>query len=69
MSVKKTPPDKNTGWQVSFESTKSGAGLQILLLGRAAKAQASQLFFSDTGTRVELRMRSVSMISIFEFSI
>ena len=35
---KNTPPDKKTGWKISFENTESGAGLQFLLLGRMAKA-------------------------------
>ena len=37
--TKNTPPDNNTGWSFSFERTKSGAGSQILLLSRMAKAQ------------------------------
>ena len=35
---KNTPPDKKTGWKISPENTKSGAGLQFLLLGRRATA-------------------------------
>ena len=36
---KNTPPDKKTGWITSLENTTSGAGLQLLLLGRMAKAR------------------------------
>ena len=41
-----TPPDKNTGWKISFENTKSVAGLQFLPLGRMAKARAKGMFIS-----------------------
>ena len=47
---KNTPPDKKTGWEISFENTKTVAGLQFLLPGRMAKAQARALcLFTDTG--------------------
>ena len=50
VSEQNTPPDKKTGWKPSFESTKSGAGLQFLLLGRMAKAHLKGMFlFTDTG--------------------
>ena len=50
---KNTPPDKNTGWNISFESTASGAGLQSLLLGRMANAQVKGVvIFPDTSTLV-----------------
>ena len=42
---KNTPPDKKTGWKISFESTESGAGLQFLLLARMAKAHVKGLIF------------------------
>ena len=42
---KNTPLDKKTGWKISFENTKSGAGLQLLLLGRVAKAHGKGVFF------------------------
>ena len=45
---KNNPPDKNTSWAISFENTKSVAGLQFLLLGRMAKAQVKGLCFSQT---------------------
>ena len=45
---KNTPPDKKTGWNISFESTKSGAGLQFLLLGRMAKAHGKGVFLLQT---------------------
>ena len=49
VSVKKnTPPYKKTGWEISFENTTSGAGLQFLPLGRMAKAQVKEAFFSQT---------------------
>ena len=49
VSVQKhTPPDKKTGWKFSFENTKSGAGLQLLLLGRMAKARAKGIVCSQT---------------------
>ena len=35
---------KNTRWDISFQSTKSGAGLQFLLLGRMAKSQVKGMF-------------------------
>ena len=38
--TKNTPLDKRTGWKFSFQNTKSGAGLQFLLLDRMAKASA-----------------------------
>ena len=40
-----TPPENTTPWNISFQSTKSGAGLQFLQLGRMAKAQAKGVFF------------------------
>ena len=50
---KNTPPEKNTGWKISFENTKSRAGLQFLLVGRMAKARAKRsVFFTDTGIRL-----------------
>ena len=42
---KNTPPDKMTGWEFSFENLKRGAGLQVLLLGRMAKAQVKGYIF------------------------
>ena len=39
-----TPPDKKTGWN-SFESAESGAGSQIPLPGRMAKARVKGVFF------------------------
>ena len=51
VSEKNTPPDKRTGWKISFESTKSGAGLQFRFLGRMAKARAKGMIsFTDTGS-------------------
>ena len=49
MCEENTPPDKNTGWNISFENTKSVAGLQFLLLGHMAKAQVKGVFFIHTG--------------------
>ena len=47
---KNTPPDKKTGWKVSFENTESRTGLRFLLLGRMAKAHMKGMFFTDTGS-------------------
>ena len=44
----KSTPDKKTGWKFSSENPKSGAGLQFLLLGHMAKAQAKGCFCSQT---------------------
>ena len=41
-----TPPDMKTGWQISFENTEPGTGLQFLLLRRMAKARAKGVFFT-----------------------
>ena len=41
----KHPQDKNTGWTISSEDTKSVAELQSLLLGRMAKAHGKDCFF------------------------
>ena len=50
VSEQNTPPDTRTGWKLCFEKTKSGDGLQFLLLGRMAKARAKlMLLFTDTG--------------------
>ena len=48
---KNTPPEKTTGWRISFESARSGAGLQFLLLGRMAKAHVKGVFFSEKPPR------------------
>ena len=42
---KNTPLDKKTGWKISFENTKSGAGLQFLLQGHMAKAHGQGVLF------------------------
>ena len=53
---KEIPPDKNAGWKISFENTKSGAGLQFRLLGRMAKAPVKGVFlFTDTGIALGCR--------------
>ena len=49
----KTPLDNKTGWNISFESTKSGAGLQFLLLGRMAKAHGKGVFFHRHRSQAE----------------
>ena len=41
---KTTPPDEKPGWNISAESTESGAGLQLLLLGRMAEARVKGVF-------------------------
>ena len=43
-SVKKTAPERNAHGNSSFQSTKSGAGLQFLLPGGMAKAQVKGVF-------------------------
>ena len=45
---KHIPPEKKTGWKFSFENTESGAGLQLLLLGRMAKARVKGVVCSQT---------------------
>ena len=47
VSVKKKPAprEKNTRWSISFQSTKSGAGLQSLLWDCRARACAEGVFF------------------------
>ena len=45
---KHTPPDKNASQDISFESTKSGAGLQFMLLGRMAKPLSKGVCVSQT---------------------
>ena len=50
MSEKQVSLDKTTGWKISFESTKSAAGLQFLMLGRMAKAHEKECFFTGTGS-------------------
>ena len=42
---KNTPPEKNTRWTTSFQSTKSGAGLQFLLWDCRARACAQKECF------------------------
>ena len=69
LTNKNTPPDKTTGWNICFESTKSEAGLQFLLLGCMAKANVKgQLLFTDTsmtegvilGPKGEATLKSLS---------
>ena len=48
-----------TGWTISFENAKSGAGLQFLLLGRMATAQVKGVvLFADSGI-MHVRVRSI----------
>ena len=56
-----TPPDKKTGWKISFESTKSRAGLQFLLPGPMAKAQVKGVFLSQKPASV-LFVRVITII-------
>ena len=42
-----TPPDRKTGWNISFEITKSRARLQLLLLCCMVKAQVKGVFVSQ----------------------
>ena len=44
---KNTPPEKNARWNISFQSTKSGAGEQFLL-----SSHKKECFFTDTGIRL-----------------
>ena len=44
VSLKKIHLDKKTGEQISLLNTKSGAGLQFLLLDRKAKASTKGMF-------------------------
>ena len=59
---KNTPPEKNTQWSTSFQSTESGAGKQFLLLDCRARACAKAAFCSQTPvplariTRIRLEM-------------
>ena len=52
VSVKKnTPPDKTTGWNISSETTKSGAGL-VSAAGSHGQGQSKRnVDFTDTGIR------------------
>ena len=43
-----TPPDKKTGWTISLESIKSGAGEELLLLSCRAKAHVKGMCCSQT---------------------
>ena len=45
---KNTPPEKNTGGKTGFQSTKSGAGEQFLLLDFMAKARIKGVVVSQT---------------------
>ena len=49
-----TPPDKKTGWKIGFESTKSVAGLQFVLLGRSVCLHR-RWYAYPLGSRVKLR--------------
>ena len=53
VSVKKhTPPEKNRHWNISFQSTKSGAGWQFPPLDCRARARLKGMcFFTGTGTK------------------
>ena len=43
--------DEKTGWKVSFENAKSGAGLQFLLPGRMGRGPRKRsVFFTDSDT-------------------
>ena len=47
---KNTPPENNTHWNISFQSTKSGAGKQFLPLDfRTVALRKGVFFFTDTG--------------------
>ena len=45
---KNTPPEINSHWSISFQSAKSVAGEQFLLLACRARACAKILLFTDT---------------------
>ena len=53
----------DTGWKISFESTKSGVGLQFLLPGRMAKAHIKGMFFSQTPVAT-YSLRGSSVVSV-----
>ena len=46
---KNTPLEKNTHGEISFKSTKPGAGEQLLLQDCMAKARVKGVVFTDTG--------------------
>ena len=53
---KNTPPDKKTGWKISFESAKSGAGLQFLSLDCRAKAHLKECVFTDSRMSIAIQL-------------
>ena len=60
-----TPLDKKAGWKIIFQNTKSGAGLQFLLLDRTAKASAKGVFlFIDTGITATVNITLMITFSI-----
>ena len=46
---KNTPPEKNTGGEISFESTESGAGEQFPPLDCKVDAHVKGVFSADIG--------------------
>ena len=64
---KNTPPDEKTGWKVSFESTKSSAGLQLPLLGRMARARRKGVFFVQTPAYIFIYIYIYIYIYIFMY--
>ena len=47
---KNTPPEKNTpNWNISFQITKPGVGLQFLLLGFRARARRKEFLLHRRG--------------------
>ena len=53
-SEKNTPPKDRTRWKISFDSTKSGAGEQFLLLDCRGQAPVQVVFFYTHRYRLEL---------------
>ena len=59
VSVKKgTPPESHTHWEISFQSTRSCAGLRFMLRCRMAKAHVKGVLCSQTPVGAHLRLHS-----------
>ena len=60
-----TPPENKTHWNISFQGTKSGAGLQFLLPGHVAKAHVKGVFLSQTPVPQRFNIISVQVCFLF----
>ena len=62
------PPENTTHCNISFQSTKSGAGEQFLLLDCRARACAKGMFFSQTPVQSKLHGSGIlrSLVSLLK---